>query len=208
MKKIHLIVLLALLATGFILVSSSKHFETSSKPATPEKLSASLPKLSSSLFETLGLNLRQNTLTKEMAWQTFLAYLQTLKEKDFETFLKLSHQVSPTCANPELRTECEELMDLVYEFGQTLAQEDFKHIASDERQAILYTDYLALEDGWLERRAIYFTRVGVLTKVLGIKACYTQDPLLADDCINLDAETRDQNQNGWWDNLEALFYSN
>ena len=206
MKKIHLIILVALLAVGFILFSSLNNFSAEARPSPERNLSVSFPNLSFNFLNNLNLSLGGEAETREEAWQTFQDYLRALGEKDFESFFRLSHQISPTCSNPELRNDCEVLMDAVFEFGQTLSNEEFKNIAFDTKQAILYTDYLPLDDTWFERKAIYFTRVGGQFKVLGIRACYTEDTSSPDECIDQNLETRDQDQNDWWDTVEALFY--
>lgn len=90
-------------------------------------------------------------------------------------------------------------MDNVYEILSPFKQSDFKHIEEDERQIIMFTDGPVVA-------ILYFTRdrSGV-TKVLGLRFCL-ENETEPGSCVETDPRERDQNNNGWWDSVESLFY--
>ncbi len=138
-------------------------------------------------------------------WSTFEAYRAAATAHDLEKVKSLSYQVSPACQDPERRAECDTLMDSVAFFTADFKQSDFGHIAYDTRQAILSTDYLKLEGADEPiKTVLYFVREGEIAKMLGIRFCIGVEDE-RQECVETSRDKRDQNNNGWWDDVEALF---
>ncbi len=166
----------------------------------------------SSLFGNLSLpfskpvpNLAES-FNVTSAWSAFQDYLKFAEKRDLEGVKSLSYQLSPTCANPETRMECNVLMDNVYLIGSGFRLEDFTNISYDDKQIIMSTNYMPIFDGSEQAKVVIFfvkSEQGE-AKVLGIRFCYRQN---GEDntCVITDPETRDADQDGWWDDVEALF---
>jgi len=134
---------------------------------------------------------------KSEAWQIFENYLEFAHAHNIEGIRSLSHQMSTTCQDPSKQTECFALMDSVYSFGIIFQAGDFKHVQVDERQIIMSTDGPGVA-------VLYFTRDQNGTpKVLGMRLC-TED--VPGECVESDPSKRDLDGNGWWDEVESLFY--
>jgi len=134
---------------------------------------------------------------KKEAWRLFENYLEFARTHNLVDLRSLSHQISATCNDPAKEVECFTLMDSVYTFGSYLKASDFTNIESDNRQTIMYTDGPSVS-------ILYFTRdeAGVL-KILGLRFCFEDAP---GDCVETDPDKRDLDGNGWWDEVESLFY--
>ena len=150
-----------------------------------------------SLISTNLLHPQQNNLEHD-AWTTFQNYLEFARTHDLPGLRNLSHQISATCNDPAKENDCFALMDSVYSFAGNLKLGEFKHIQSDERQIIMYTDGPMVA-------MLYFTRNKNDIKVLGMKFCF-EDETTIGTCVKTDAIKRDLNGNGWWDSVESLFY--
>ncbi|MEK7227305.1 MAG: hypothetical protein AAB641_00200 [Patescibacteria group bacterium] len=140
------------------------------------------------------------TSVKNLAWTTWKNYLLKAKDHDLPGIKALSHQISSVCADPAQEETCFALMDGVYEIGKTFKQSDFKYEKADARQIITYTD-------GPERIFLYFTvDAGGNPKVLGLRFCYdtTEDK---EGCANLNADTLDNDGDGWWNSVESLFHT-
>ena len=136
---------------------------------------------------------------KSEAWQVFENYLAFAKAHDMAGIRTLSYQISATCNDPAKERECLTLMDNVYLFASDLKLSDFTHFAADERQIVLYTDGPTVA-------ILFFTRDEIGTpKVLGMKFCF-EDEATAGTCVKTDQSERDLDGDGWWDNVESLFY--
>lgn len=133
------------------------------------------------------------------AWTTFQNYLEFARAHNLSGIRSLSHQISATCSNQSRKEECFALMDNVYAIASTFKLSDFKHIQSDERQAIMFTDGPTVA-------ILYFTKNerGSL-KVLGMRFCL-EDETAQEKCVETDSIKHDENNNGWWDSVESLFY--
>lgn len=141
------------------------------------------------------------------AWSTFQDYLKFAKAHDLEGVKSLSYQVSKACSNPETIVECEGLMDSVSQIGEEFKLEDFKYVFYDDKQIIMTTDYMLITEGLDKVKiALYFVKSETgEPKVLGLKLCFGEES--GDNtCIITDPEKRDADQDGWWDDVEALFY--
>ena len=139
-----------------------------------------------------------DALSRE-AWTTFENYLEFAKAHNLEGMRSVSYQISPTCNDPTKQAECFALMDNVYNIASYFKLSDFRHIQADERQIIMYTDGPGVA-------TLYFTRDEAhVLKVLGLRFCF-EDETSSDKCIEADQVKRDLNGNGWWDNVESLFY--
>ncbi len=136
------------------------------------------------------------------AWKVFEQYRTYALEHNLLGIKSLSHQISDTCANPETREECNSLMDSVYSLTQSWKQGDFTEIHFDEKQIVMLTP--ATADSL--RLAFLFTRDETgAPKVLSVKWCLPES--VEDKCVNTDPLTRDSDGDGWWDDVEAAFYS-
>ena len=90
-------------------------------------------------------------------------------------------------------------MDNVYNVASGLKLEDFKHIQSDNRQIIIFTDGPVVT-------TIYFTRDNIKNpKILGISLCL-EDEENKDKCVETDSIKQDEDGDGWWDIIEERFY--
>ncbi len=140
------------------------------------------------------------------AWATFQNYIAAAKAHDLPTLSALSYQLSPACKDPARREECYGLMDSVVFFTGDFKQSDFTHVAYDDRQSIITTDYIMLDGATdLIKTVFYFVRTSALdTKFLGVRFCVGEETT-QDQCINTDPATRDADQDGWWDDVEAMF---
>ena len=136
---------------------------------------------------------------KHEAWQVFQNYLEFARTHDLIGIESLSHQISATCFDPSREKECLALMDNVYAIGSSLKASDFTNVQEDKRQIIMFTDGPVVT-------TLYFTRKenGTL-KVLGMRFCF-EDETVSDSCVETNPVKRDQDNNGWWDSVESLFY--
>lgn len=142
------------------------------------------------------------------AWETFEMYLGFAQAHNLKGLKSLSHQLSDACKDAGRVAECNSLMDNVYAIGRSLNQDDFRNAYYDDRQIVLITDYHDTTiQGTLARIALFFTRTETLEpRVLGMKVCLGDETLSNEKCVNTDPATRDTNNNGWWDDVEAKFY--
>lgn len=133
------------------------------------------------------------------AWTTFQNYLEFARAHNLSGIRSLSHQISATCNDQSREEECFALMDSVYAFASAFKLSDFKHIQSDDRQVIMFTDGPTVA-------ILYFTKneSGSL-KVLGMRFCL-EDETAQEKCVETDSIRHDENNNGWWDSVESLFY--
>ncbi len=100
-------------------------------------------------------------------------------------------------------------MDNVHYFGQIFKEDDFNHVFYDNRQIVMFTDFISPRDAKLGtepvRMVLFFTRTEEGTpKVLGMKFCSPEGDTSL-NCFEADPNKRDSDQNGWWDQVEALF---
>jgi hypothetical protein len=143
------------------------------------------------------------------AWAAFGQYVAAAKAHDLPALSALSYQLSPQCAaalaDSAQMGPCANLMDTVGALAGGFRQEDFTHVAYDEKQIVLSTDYLPAASGTPPTKTVlYFVREPAAPKLLGIRFCFGQDAA-GDECVRTAPSTRDANQNGWWDDVEALF---
>jgi hypothetical protein len=148
----------------------------------------------------------ENAFTVTSAWSVFQDYLKAAKDNDLEKLKSHSYQTSETCNDPKRRAECNELMTGVYLIASGFKLEDFKNVESDAKQIIMSTDYMKMPDGADDTKVVlYFVKAETgEPKVLGIRFCYGLEDGLK--CVITDPETRDVDHDGWWDDIEALFY--
>lgn len=142
------------------------------------------------------------------AFDTFKRYIAFAGQRNIEGVKSLSHQVSGACSDPDRLPECEGLMDSVYYFGQVFKEDDFKHVFYDDRQIVMLTDFIKLDHPDFGdspvKLALFFTRLeDGSPRVLGIKFCAPGGE--ESSCFQTDPSKRDSDQNGWWDQVEALF---
>ncbi|MEX0919294.1 MAG: hypothetical protein WDZ64_00910 [Parcubacteria group bacterium] len=204
------IVLLSLAVVLVIyLAGSGVSSETPKTPSVENEYSLSLPNLN---FNMLSFDNISEPIIHDHLWNTFENYLLSARTHDLETVRSYSYQLSETCLNPDTLEQCYELMDEVYAFGSALDKSDFTNLIYDERQAVLYSDYAPeidreSETEWFDRTLIYFAKDETDEfKLLALRVCSTSNPDTPDNCINTNIDTRDIDNNGWWDSLEALFY--
>jgi len=137
--------------------------------------------------------------SKREAWMTFQNYLEFARTHNLSGIRSLSHQISAACNDQSREEECFALMDSVYAFASQLELGAFQRIQMDERQIIMFTDGPAVA-------ILYFTRDANGTpKVLGLRFCL-EDETAQGKCVEIDSIKHDENNNGWWDSVESLFY--
>lgn len=139
------------------------------------------------------------------AWNTWQRYLAAANAHDLETVRSLSYQLSDTCTDPTKKADCEKLMDSAYFFGSGFKQSDFNNVVYDDKQIVLATDYMNIEDVDNPTKIVlYFVRGETGPKVLGMRFCFGKE---SEDgqCVETSREKRDQDRDGWWDDVEELF---
>lgn len=187
--------LLVILVMVVIILSTTRPFVTS-KPFVNRDFSRGLPQLTPPV---LDLTPNVSTNLARDAWTTFQNYLGFAKVHNLVGVRSLSHQISAVCNDITREKECFALMDNVYLLGIPLKVEDFQNIYSDERQIIMHTNGPTVV-------ILYFTREGNIIKLLGMQFCL-EDETAKVSCVNASSIKNDQNNNGWWDSVESLFYS-
>jgi hypothetical protein len=178
----------------------------------PERDSTSLISLPTN-FNFPTLNWGGGTVA-EQAWNVFERYREYARQGDLEGVMSLSHQVSDTCRNPETREECNVLMQSVFLFTEGWEQKEFTNTVYDDMQIVLSTDFIKLnEEVPPAKTVMLFTRLpaqaGTATgepRMLGIKFCVGEENPAVEKCFDTDPATRDTDNNGWWDDIEAQFY--
>lgn len=147
----------------------------------------------------LGISFSANDKIKLESWNVFQKYIKLAKAHDIEGLRALSHQISDTCNDNSKRAECNNLMDNVYTLSSSFELSDFKHIETDDKQIVLYTDGPTVV-------TLFFTREDRRNiKVLGMRFCF-EDPETKRPCVDAGALRLDSDGNGWWDEVESLFY--
>lgn len=192
----QIIVIIVVLAVGAILFTSGLSFDKGVVINSSERdLSFSLPSFS---LPTLNLILIPNSPVAREAWTVFQNYLEFARTHNLAGIRSLSHQISATCNDPSKATECFALMDSVYAFASGYTLNEFRHVLSDERQIIMFTDGPTVA-------ILYFTRAETNTiKVLGMRFCF-EDEATVGSCVETDSVKLDENGNGWWDSVESFF---
>lgn len=176
-------------------------------PALPQALDLTTPV---DVAEAPVLSPEEAAVANE-AWATFEQYLAYARARNLEGIKSLSHQISATCADPARRDECNFLMDSVIEATKDFRRNEFTNVAYDERQIVLFTDYIEKgPESEPTQQVLLFTRTETgEPRMLGIRFCSGEKmmaELLNLSCIETDPEKRDQDSDGWWDHVEALFY--
>jgi hypothetical protein len=159
---------------------------------------SSAPLLPSFTVPSFKLPALESAPLKALAWNTWGNYRAAAKAHDLEKLKGLSHQLSPACADALRESECFNLMDSVYALTSDFKLEDFQYIEADAKQIIMYTD-------GPDRKILYFTREGNALKVLGVRFCMEDDEDPGLTCADLNADTRDDDADGWWNSTESLF---
>lgn len=166
------------------------------------------PNLSLPLLDKLPL--LGDSFNTAAAWQVFEDYLSAAKKHDLKKLKTLSFRLSETCQaalseeQPEKLQECYGLMDGVYWITQDFKRQDFKNTAADDRQIILSTDYIVLQEGGEPTKTVlYFVKDQDAPKLLSIRFCYGADSE-SFQCVNTDPKTRDEDRDGWWNDIEVL----
>jgi len=196
MKNKQIIVVIALLATGLIFLMSNSAFNASQLSASNSSSSLALPSIS---IPTLQLQQLGGNVVSRQAWTVLENYLAFAQAHDLIGIKSLSHQISDTCTDPASEAACFALMDNLYEVASPLEFSEFKHLQSDERQIIMYTDGPVVA-------ILYFTRdQSGSPKILGLGFCL-EDLEAGERCVETNPDRRDQDNNGWWDSIENLFY--
>ena len=151
---------------------------------------------------------------KREALTIFQNYLEFARTHNLSGIRSLSHQISTTCGDQSREEECFALMDSVYAFTSTFKLSDFKHIQSDEKQAIMYTDgptvvilyFTKDESGSLKVLGMRFCFEAPTREAVGVPTESVGNETPAKPCVETDPVKRDLDGNGWWDDVESLFY--
>ncbi|MDO8590240.1 MAG: hypothetical protein Q7R69_03130 [bacterium] len=193
--KGRIIVIIAVCAAGIIFFISTYPSKTVRSFPNPD-LPLVSPVLSAPPIDILSGN---DPLLATRAWMTFQNYLEFARTHNLPGIKSLSHQISDTCNDPVKEQRCFALMDSVYIMASKLKMDEFKHIQADRRQIMMFTDGPIVA-------ILYFTRDESLTpKMLGLRFCF-EETTTPGRCVEADPKLRDQDGNGWWDNVESLFY--
>lgn len=206
-KKIGVIIPLLSISAVFVLGYNgfgwkeqffNKKTDTTIAPITPL---IDVSAISNIPVDALNTHQTVSNTPRSAAWQVFQDYLSFAHTHNLPGIKSLSYQMSATCLDQAKEKECFSLMDGVYSIGSSFKAEDFKNVLFDERQLILFTD---VKDQ--ARTALYFVKdeSGAL-KILGLRFCL-QEEGEPDTCVAVDEKERDKDGNGWWDNVESLFY--
>lgn len=195
MKTKYIVVFVAIFAIFYIFFAENKVFNTDLPVTSKHDLTLSLPTVSipSIQLPDIGKN-----LLADKAWSVFENYLNFAHNHDISGVQSLSYQISDTCKNPESETACFGLMDSLYEIASPLKRSEFTHIQSDERQIVMFTDGPVVV-------ILYFIRKGGAPKILGLSYCIENEDEMG-QCVETDPVLRDEDNNGWWDSVERLFY--
>lgn len=141
------------------------------------------------------------------AWKTFVQYREYARLGNLEGIKSLSHQTSEECLDPERSAECADLMQTAFFFTEFIQEDMLNNYAYDEKQIVLSTDVIRLpeiEDPLMF--VLFFTRTEEgQARVLGLKFCFGKEDSKEEECVNTNPETRDKDQNGWWNDVEARF---
>ena len=174
------------------------------KDLSPSAPIPSLPRFSISKFSSI----EEESPVKASAWSVFEQYREFARLHDLEGVRSLSYQISDACEDAEKHEECDALMTSVYLFTESWQRSEFTEIAYDDKQVVLSTDYLDYQDGTPPTKTvIFFTRAeSGEPRLLGIKFCFGEEDRFTGQCVNTDPATRDTDENGWWDDVEARFY--
>jgi hypothetical protein len=193
MKK-YLALIVALAVVGWAMW---KYLPAVSAPSGLNATS-SAPLLPSFTVPSFKLPALESAPLKALAWDAWEKYLAAAKAHDLEKLKGLSHQLSPACADALRKEECFALMDSVSGLTGDFKLEDFQYIEADAKQIIMYTN-------GPDRKILYFTREGDALKILGVRFCSEdeEDPGLT--CADLNADTRDDDGDSWWNSTESLF---
>ena len=147
-------------------------------------------------------NTKQNVAADSIetrAWNVFKNYVNFAKAHDLEDLRTIAYQISPTCNDPAKVAECNSLMDNVYNIAGQMTQDILTHSLYDDHQIVLYTDGPLVT-------IVYFTRDDQDNiKVLGMRFCL-ENKKTASTCVDPAKFRLDADGNGWWDNVESLFY--
>lgn len=198
LKQKFVAVALAIVVSVFFIGGDVFNIKKSFTERPKEEFSIPLPTFTDSIYGKAP-KLREESPSLE-AWHVFEKYLEAARGHDLRTIRELSYQTSATCNDPGQEPECFALMDSVYSLANNLEFSDFKYHISDERQIILYTDGPVVS-------ILYFTRdESSSPKVLGLQFCL-EDETFENECVETNSEKRDLDKNGWWDSVEALFYT-
>lgn len=81
---------------------------------------------------------------KDAAWNLFQKYLEYNKTRNLAGIKSVVYKIAPVCEDPKTRIDCEARMGAAYSYGNAFKKSDFVHFWSDEKQAILATDF------WIE----------------------------------------------------------
>jgi hypothetical protein len=196
MDRQILIVFVALFGAGAILMANTPLLGVHQPVSEVKSFRERIPLTINPFFK---LTLFDDALITTQAWTTFQNYLEFAKTHNLTGIRSLSHQISDTCNDPLRESECFALMDSVYSFASEFEASEFKHLQADDKQILLYTDGPV-------RAILFFTRdTSKIPKILGLQFCEELE-FAIDSCIETDPEKRDLDHNGWWDNVEALFY--
>lgn len=198
-KNIAVVVgIIVVLATFFILPNLSTEERTDMG-----NLSLFFPTLPSE--SAIKITTLENTSAGIEAWTAFEQYREYARTNNLPGLRSLSYQLSKACSEPVNVEECNTLMTSVYLFSKDFKQSDFHNVAYDDKQVVMSTDYLVLQGAEEPMKTVlYFVRESGEPKLLGIRFCFGEAKL-NETCVETDKVKRDQDNNGWWDDVEALF---
>ncbi|MBX4181645.1 hypothetical protein KW807_02160 [Candidatus Parcubacteria bacterium] len=147
---------------------------------------------------------------RPVAWQVFSQYRSFLKSHDLEGVRSLSYQTSATCLDPNQRKACYQIMDKVTPVIEAFEESDFTHVYADNKQIVMITDLFNLTEDKDSKQAqalLFFTRTeSGEPRILGLRYCFKNKEDTSTSCFIADPSLRDKDKNGWWDQVEALFY--
>ncbi|MCR4279658.1 MAG: hypothetical protein NUV78_02910 [Candidatus Zambryskibacteria bacterium] len=161
-------------------------------------------------LELPGISTKSNK--GDELFTTFTQYREYARNENIAGIENLSYQLSLPCqeaeTNAESKAECLKRIGNVYRLTKDFAREDFVHVFHDNRQAVLLSDYESLnfegeQTPPLRKVLLFAMDAQGNPKLLGIKFCPENVGQAA--CFEMNASLRDQDNNGWWDQIEEHF---
>ncbi|MCL5795445.1 MAG: hypothetical protein M1338_03740, partial [Patescibacteria group bacterium] len=161
-KNIFLIIAGALIVMALVFLSGIFKSDSSLTATTTPIIESSIKSdLNQVTPEFPGQTLPLSNTPKDIAWDFFQKYLAYNKNHNLEGVKSVVYKMAPVCDDPKTLIDCEARMGSAYSYGSALVKSDFVNFWSDEKQAILSTDFVIQEDETVigrNRAIIYFLK--------------------------------------------------
>lgn len=137
-KIIVLLIILVAVLSGFYVIKNNENVDPTLQ-TDPENIG----KITINP-EVPDITLPLSNDPKDAAWNLFQKYLEYNKTRNLAGIKSVVYKIAPVCEDPKTRIDCEARMGAAYSYGNAFKKSDFVHFWSDEKQAILATDF------WIE----------------------------------------------------------